>query len=145
MKPIRVSISAAALFALVGCAGLHNYVPEAGETMTNVQFVGLGKPKIWFSGRSFDLDVKDNNGKRYMLVPANKRVTIWVPQLYFEHRVSSHCDAALSLFLVPGQEVAISSGIRGYGCTIEAVRLDNSKPAGVAIEPSVAAPVNFQR
>ena len=145
MKPIRVAISAAALSALAGCASWHTYAPEAGETMTKVQFLGFGEPKIWIDGKSFDLDFKDNNGKRYILVPANKRVTIRVPQLYLWHGINSTCNVALSLIAVPGQDLAISTGIKGNGCTMEAARIDNSKPGGVALEPSVAAPVNFRR
>jgi hypothetical protein len=147
MKQIRAFISAAVLLALVGCASLHTYVPDANETTTSVQFLGFGKPKLWRDDdhRTLDLDVKENNGKRTMLVPANKRITIWVPQTYYDHRVVSHCDAALSLVPVPGQEVVIFSGIHGRQCTIEAVRINNSKLTGVAIDSSVAGPVNFQR
>ena len=146
MKPIRVSISAAALLALAGCASSYTYVPDAKETTTTIQFLGFGKPKLWADGdhRTLDLDVKDDNGKRTILVPANKRITIWVPQTYSEHRMVAHCDLALSLVPVPGQEVVIFSGIDGNHCTIDAVRIDNSKPAGVAIDRSVAVPVNFR-
>jgi hypothetical protein len=131
---------------LAGCASLQTYVPDANETTTTIQFLGFGHPKLWADDkhRTLDLEVKDSNGKRTILVPANRRITIWVPQTYYQHRVVSHCDAALSLVPVPGQAVAISSGIEGNHCTIEAVRIDNSPPAGVGIDRSVAGPVNFQ-
>jgi len=45
--------------------------------------LGFGHPKLWADDkhRTLDLEVKDNNGKRTMVVPANRRITIWFLKL----------------------------------------------------------------
>ena len=130
-------ISAAALLALGGCTSIGAYQPEAGETMVKAQFVGFGRLAMCIDQRHYELNIENEGGKRIVRLPTNKRISLLVSQKAIAHRSHAGCDVSLSLVPRPGQEIAIASEIFAARCTMEAVRIDGSQPAGIAPEPSI--------
>lgn len=117
------------------------YVPAADTPTTRVTLMGGGIPFMCLSGEHYRFDAQPGpEGTSFLQVPVGQRLTLRSVMSYHGYNVVSTCRPALSLIPKQGQPLIVNSGLEKSGCFIEAVREDNSRETGVAIEPSLGRP-----
>ncbi|MDQ1829273.1 hypothetical protein [Massilia scottii] len=138
---VRAAIACGILLLTACGTPIPVYVPEAGVTTTKVSLMGGGIPYMCLAGQFYRFDVQAGaDGTSTVQVPVGTRLTMRNVMTYQGHNVVSTCRPAFSVIPKEGQTLFVNSGLSAGTCFTEAVREDNSKDTGVALEPSLGAP-----
>jgi hypothetical protein len=134
-------LAAACMLAMVGCGTpLPVYTPAPAEKTVTAKLLGSGSPYMCTQGKKYSLDVKESGGFRTVQLPLDNRVTLWRYMSFQGYQVISSCTPMLSLVPKSGTDLIISAGLADGRCFIEAVREDNARATGVALDPTVGPP-----
>lgn len=135
MKSFKLSAVGALLGALQGCVA--TFTPAPTDVMVTVKSVGFGMPQICKDGQMYWAPVV-KDVPNAVSVPAGGRLTLGAHIVSHGYQVVHYCRPFLSFEPTAGNTYLMNSALSGEGrCSIELVREDMSKGAGVALEPSV--------
>lgn len=133
----------AVLLALTACGTpMPKYVPAANEPTAVIKLVGEQQGvNICRDGTLMHVSTIKTGETRTVIVPADKRITLWSYLMFQGYNTTVRCAAALSLVASSDAALILNTDIRANGCYVEAVREDASRPSGLAPEPSVGRPL----